>query len=123
MKKSIFILFIFGIFSAQAQNLWFGKIINKASLEPISGAVIRFGENEYALSDAQGRFKIKSSDNGTISHHIILPTGHLPEDWHYGQKITFTMTPLRQPIPSDCKAQVVASIALITEEPRLLPFK
>jgi outer membrane receptor protein involved in Fe transport len=62
MKKSIFILFIFGIFSAQAQNLWFGKIINKASLEPISGAVIRFGENEYALSDAQGRFKIKSSD-------------------------------------------------------------
>jgi hypothetical protein len=67
--------------------------------------------------------KIKSSDNGPISHHIILPTGHLPEDWHYGQKITFTMAPLRQPIPSDCKAQVVASIALITEEPRLLPFK
>lgn len=60
--------------------------------------------------------KIKSAEHGSISHHLIMPTGHLPEDWHYGQKITFTMTPLRQPIPSDCKAQVVASIQVILPE-------
>ena len=58
--------------------------------------------------------KIKSAENGSISHHLIVPTGHLPEHWHYGQKITFTMTPLRQPIPADCKAQVVASIQIWT---------
>ena len=58
--------------------------------------------------------KIKSAENGSISHHLIMPTGHLPEQWHYGQKITFTMTPLRQPIPADCKAQVVANILIWT---------
>ena len=62
MKKIIVILLAMGFYSAQAQYLWFGKISNKVSQEPISGAVVRFGENEYALSDAQGRFKIKSSD-------------------------------------------------------------
>lgn len=60
--------------------------------------------------------KIKSAENGSISHHLIMPTGHLPEHWHYGQKITFTMAPLRQPIPADCKAQVVASIQIFLEE-------
>ncbi len=99
--KSLFILLFLSL--ALSQNSCAQEII-------YHGKIIRGDDGCPTM------IKIKSAENGSISHHLIMPTGHLPEDWHYGQKITFTMTPLRQPIPSDCKAQVVASIQVILPE-------
>lgn len=93
---ALLLILIGSSFHAQ-ENIYHGKIIK--------------GDNGCPTL-----IKIKSSDNGIISHKIILPTGHLPADWQYGQKISFTMTPLRQPIPADCKAQVVASIQIMAPE-------
>jgi hypothetical protein len=93
--------------------LMFGYVFSAQSQDIIYHGKIMRGEDGCPTL-----IKIKSAENGPISHHLILPTGNLPEDWHYGQKITFTMTPLRQPIPSDCKAQVVASIQILMEPPK-----
>ncbi len=89
-------------------SMLIGSLIGDAQEIIYHGKIIRGDDGCPTM------IKIKSAENGSISHHLIVPTGHLPEDWHYGQKITFTMTPLRQPIPSDCKAQVVASIQIWT---------
>ncbi len=89
-------------------SMLIGSLISDAQEIIYHGKIIRGDDGCPTM------IKIKSAENGSISHHLIMPTGHLPEHWHYGQKITFTMTPLRQPIPADCKAQVVASIQIWT---------
>jgi hypothetical protein len=44
-----------------------------------------------------------------------MPSGGLPPNYQFGDKINFNMSPLRQPIPTGCKAGVVASISIIED--------
>jgi hypothetical protein len=60
--------------------------------------------------------KLNKVSATNLPYRYIMPSGGLPPNYQLGDKISFNMTPLRQPIPDGCKAGVVASLSIIQDK-------
>ena len=60
---------------------------------------------------------ITDAHDATWVGKLIEPTGDFPEEFQKrGTRLRFEMTPLRQPVPEGCKADLVASVGNMTKE-------
>ncbi len=71
-----------------------------------SGRLVRGKENCIEL------IYVTSPKENPYYHQYILPT-QVPDDIKYWFQFQFKFTPLRQPVPDECRAKVVAMIEVI----------
>jgi outer membrane receptor for ferrienterochelin and colicins len=50
------------VFHAEAQHIYTGSVYHGKTKEPLKGVVLQYNNNQFALSDHQGQFKINTSD-------------------------------------------------------------
>ena len=61
--------------------------------------------------------RITRANDESLLGKLIAPTGDFPEIYQKrGTLLRFEMTPLRQPVPDGCKADIIASIVNLTTD-------
>lgn len=61
--------------------------------------------------------RITDTNDQAFLGKLIEPTGNFPEEYQHRRiRLHFEMQPLRQPVPDGCKADVVASVSILTKE-------